>query len=88
MTAAMPPTERPGITYAQAQAILLERGLDRSIRTIQRWVARGVLSVKRVTSGTVILFRDEVEALVMPEEPTEQRMLNVKACRMEQEKGR
>ncbi|HJV40008.1 MAG TPA: hypothetical protein VJ528_14310 [Geothrix sp.] len=75
--------DRPGITYAQAQAILLEKGLERSIRTLQRWVARGVLSVKRITSGTVILFRDEVEALVMPEEPLEQRMLTVKVFRDE-----
>lgn len=81
MTAALPTTERPGISYDQARVILAERGLDRSLRTLQRWVARGILSVKRITSGTVILFRDEVEALVAPDDPEEQRLLTVKASR-------
>jgi predicted site-specific integrase-resolvase len=74
------PADRPGMTYEQAKALLRERGLERSIRTLQRWVSQGILSVKRITSGTVILFRDEVEALITPEDPTEQRIESAKSA--------
>lgn len=78
----LPPIEdRPGVTYAQAQAILRDKGLNRSLRTLQRWVKEEILTVKRITAATVILFRDEVEALVSPEDPLEQRMLSVKAAK-------
>lgn len=70
-TPTLPPSDRPGVTYEQARAILLERGVDRSIRTLQRWVANGLLTVKRITAGTVILFRDEVEALAQKPNPYE-----------------
>lgn len=65
------PHDRPGITYAQAKALLEEKGLTRSIRTLQRWVSNGILTVKRITAGTVILFRDEVEALARKPNPYE-----------------
>lgn len=67
----VPPSDRPGITYAQAKALLEGKGLSRSIRTLQRWVSNGILSVKRITAGTVILFRDEVEALAKKPNPYE-----------------
>ena len=74
MTASIPaptpePSDRPGVTYAQARAILEARGIVRSLKTIRRWAYAGILSVKRVTHGTVILFRDEVEALAEKEDP-------------------
>ncbi|HEX9082943.1 MAG TPA: hypothetical protein VF768_11735 [Holophagaceae bacterium] len=61
-----PPTQddRPGITIANARAYLAEHGLVRSRRTIYRWLAAGILTRKRITHGTVFLFRDEVEALL------------------------
>ena len=63
------PEDRPGVTYAQARALLADRGIVRSLKTIRRWAYAGILSVKRVTHGTVILFRDEVEALAEKEDP-------------------
>jgi predicted site-specific integrase-resolvase len=63
------PTDRPGVTYAQARAILAELGIVRSLKTIKRWAYAGILNVKRVTHGTVILYRDEVEALAKKEDP-------------------
>lgn len=74
-------SDRPGVTYKAAQAILEERGLVRSIKTLKRWVRMGILTVKRVTGQTVILFRDEVEALVEPEDDKDQRLLSAKAGR-------
>jgi predicted site-specific integrase-resolvase len=62
-------TDRPGVTYAQARAILAELGIVRSLKTIKRWAYAGILNVKRVTHGTVILYRDEVEALAKKEDP-------------------
>lgn len=75
------PSNRPGVTYEEARAILASRGLNRSIRTLERWVSRGILSIKRVTQRTVILFRDEVEALVAPEDPDDQRMDSARSMR-------
>ncbi len=70
MTTSIPaPEDRPGVTYAQARAILADRGIIRSLKTIKRWAYAGILSVKRVTHGTVILFRDEVEALTEKDDP-------------------
>lgn len=65
------PNDRPGITYTQAKALLEELGVIRSIRTLQRWKNHGILTVKRITAGTVILFRDEVEALARKPNPYE-----------------
>lgn len=65
----LPDDQRPGVTYAQAQEILARHGVDRSIRTLQRWVDTGTLRVKRITHQTVILFRDEVEALAKKDAP-------------------
>lgn len=76
-----PAIDRPGITYAEARRILREGGMDRSYRTLKRWVACGILSIKRVTERSIILFRDEVEALLRPEDPQEQRLLNARAAR-------
>lgn len=80
-TPSMPADDRPGVTYEEARAILARKGLNRSIRTLERWVACGILSIKRVTQRTVLLFRDEVEALVEPEEPQEQRLLSARLGR-------
>jgi hypothetical protein len=64
-----PPEDRPGVTYQQAREILAERGIIRSLKTIKRWVYAGVLSRKRITHATGILFRDEVEALADKPDP-------------------
>ncbi|HZU53321.1 MAG TPA: hypothetical protein VFF77_05470 [Holophagaceae bacterium] len=75
-----PSTERPGLTYQGALALLKAAGVRCSRRTLLRWVANGILSVKRVTRTTVFLFRDEIEALIAPDDPKEQRMLSVKSA--------
>lgn len=70
-TTALPPSDRPGVTYEQARALLAARGVVRSIRTLQRWVSNGLLTVKRITCRTVILFQDEVEDLAKKGNPYE-----------------
>ncbi len=57
------PDNHPGVSYPQALAILKDLGVKCSLRTLQRWVAGGILNVKHITCRTVILFRDEIEAL-------------------------
>lgn len=79
--ATLPDDPRPGVTYRQAREILAQHGVNRSIRTLQRWVAWGILTVKRVTKQTAILFRDEVEAIAKAEDPLDQRLLSARRPR-------
>lgn len=81
------PSDRPCVTYVQAQAILADRGIYRSIRTLERWVERGILSIGRVTARTVFLFRDEVVAVTVPEDPEEQRMESARSVRNPRRSG-
>ncbi|HEU4951141.1 MAG TPA: hypothetical protein VFT46_04275 [Holophagaceae bacterium] len=74
----LPDDQRPGVTYRQAKEILASYGIEVSLRTLKRWRARHILTVKRVTGKTMILFRDEVEALAAAEDPKEQRLLNAR----------
>jgi predicted site-specific integrase-resolvase len=70
-TPQLPPKDRQGVTYSQAREILAAHGLHRSVKTLRRWVDAGILNVKRITHRTVILFRDEVEALAKKGNPYE-----------------
>jgi hypothetical protein len=79
-TTSTPAADRPGMTYRQAVDFLRAAGVRCSRRTLVRWVALQILSVKRITRTTVFLFRDEIEALVTPDEPKEQRMLSVQSA--------
>lgn len=51
-----------GLLYKEAESIL-----NRCTRTIQRWVKRGLIRSKKVSS-TVYLNREDVEAIVKAEE--------------------